>query len=530
MDSVVSMDASPAKPMAAAWLIVIAVSLATFMEVLDTTITNVSLSHIAGTLGASQDESTWVLTSYLVANGIILPLSGWLANVMGRKHYFMMCIIAFTAASFACGAATSLAMIIAFRLLQGLAGGGLQPTQQAIILDSFPLEKRGMAFGITGITIIVAPILGPTLGGFITDHYSWRWIFYLNIPVGLLALWMVNQYVQDPPHAKAQGLKKIDYVGLGLIVIGLGSLQIMLDKGQQEDWFGSLFICAVALTSVAALVGAVTWLLNQKDPIVDLRLLAKPGFGISCLMIFFIGAALYSSSAMLPILTQSQFGYDATMAGLVLSPGGMLLVFLMPLSGRLTNFIQARYMVMLGFALCGIGMLMTSFLTPQSDYWAFVTVRVFQVIGLPFLFIPISTVAFMNIPKELSGKASALYSLCRNLGGSVGIALVAAYISRQQQVHQTTMAGHLTDSNPGYRTLLAQSTAAYEAHGAPASAAGAEALSSIYHEMLHQAAMLSYNDGFRIVGVILIGFSMLAWLVPRNKLHAKKDPTAAAAH
>ncbi len=505
------------------WLVAMAVSLATFMEVLDTTITNVSLSHIAGSLAASQEESTWVLTSYLVANGIVLPLSGWLSGVIGRKRYFMGCIVAFTAASFACGAATSLGMLIAFRVIQGLAGGGLQPIQQAIILDSFPPEKRASAFGITSITIIVAPILGPTLGGFITDEYSWRWIFYLNVPVGMLAFYLVKRLVQDPPHAMAKKAGSIDYIGLGLIAIGLGALQIVLDKGQQDDWFDSSFIVMMTVISVSCLTSAVTWILRQKDPVVALPLLAKPGFGLSCVMIFFTGFVLYSSSALLPLLVQSQFGYDATLSGLVISPGGLFVVFLMPLSGKLVGKIQAKYMVMFGLFLSSLGMWHTMHITPQADYATFAWMRITQVLGLPFLFIPISTLAFADIPKELSSKASALYSLSRNLGGSAGIAIVASYVSRHQQIRQAQLSEHLSPANINYSTLLAGYTQTFLDRGYDLAASGQLAMGRMYRELLRQAAILAYHDAFALLAVTMFTLAFVCFFMPTIKRAAKTD-------
>ena len=379
-----------------------------------------------GSLAASQDESTWVLTSYLVANGIVLPLSGWLSNVMGRKNFFMLCIGGFTVASFACGVATSLPMLIAFRLVQGLAGGGLQPTQQAIIIDTFPIEKRGTAFAITGITMIVAPILGPTLGGYITDNFSWRWIFYMNVPVGAFALFMVSRVVEDPAYAKAKGLGKIDYIGLGLIALALAALQIVLDKGQEDDWFNSDFILSFSVISGAAFIAALLWILPQEDPVVDLKLLRKRSFGLACLMIFFVGFALYGSSALLPLLTQSQFGYDATLSGLVLSPGGFAVIILMPVVGKLVAKIQPRYLILLWHGLGGVWHVSdyvslhrkvitgpscgcACFRLPGCRFCSFLSVRW----PLPIL------------KKKKGGKASALYSLMRNLGGSIGISILS---------------------------------------------------------------------------------------------------------
>jgi len=338
-----------------------AVSLAAFMEVLDTTIANVALSHIAGSLGASSEESTWVLTSYLVSNGIILPLSGWLAGLMGRKNFFVFCILGFTLTSFMCGIATSLPMLIVFRLLQGITGGGLQPMQQAIIKDSFPPEKLGMAFAITGITTVLAPILGPVLGGYITDHFSWRWIFFMNVPVGLLAAFLVKVLVLDPPSAQKRAVGSVDYIGLGLIALGLGALQIVLDKGQQEDWLDSSFIVFFACVAAVGLILAVFWLWRQKKPVVDLKLFKIPSFGMPCIMMFFVGFALYSSTTLLPMMVQANFGYDATLSGLVLSPAGIAVLFIMPLVGRLVTVVQAKYLISFGMLLNAAGMLATGF-------------------------------------------------------------------------------------------------------------------------------------------------------------------------
>jgi len=505
------------KPIPNPYLIAVVVSLAAFMEVLDTTIVNVALSHIGGSFAASQDESTWVLTSYLVANGIVLPLSGWLAGVLGRKNYFMLSIVGFTLTSFACGVSTSLGMIIVFRLLQGLAGGGLQPMQMSIVMDAFPPEKRGTAFGITGMTMIVAPILGPALGGLITDSFNWRWIFFMNVPVGMLAFLLVKRLVQDPPHAKATGLISIDYIGLSLVVIGLGALQVVMDKGQEEDWFDSHFIQSFTVISIIALTAAVAWLLRQKDPVIDIRLLANRSFGMACLMVFFIGFTLYSSSTLLPLMVQSQFGYDATLAGLVLSPGGLVLVFLMPLVGKLVNKFQARNLIAFGMLALSTGMWITSFVTPQTDYYHFVFMRILQVIGLPFLFIPSSTMAFSTISPEKGSKASALYALLRNLGGSVGISILSSYVSRHEQIHQSILTEHLIPTQPAYQALLAQYTASIMAMGNTHVQAGLSALNRVYQELLSQSAILAYSDAFRLLSTLALVLAFLAMLMPRHQ-------------
>jgi DHA2 family multidrug resistance protein len=511
-------------------LIAVVVSLAAFMEVLDTTITNVSLPHIAGSLGASQNDSTWVLTSYLVANGIILPLSGWLAGVMGRKSFFMMCIVGFTVASFACGMATSLPMLIVFRLLQGMAGGGLQPMQQAIVMDAFPPSKRGVAFAITGITMVVAPILGPTLGGFITDNYSWRWIFFMNVPVGILAVLLVKSLVVDPLHAKAKGLISVDYIGLGLLAIGLGALQIVLDKGQEDDWFASNFILTFGIISGACLISGVIWLLRQKDPIVDLRLMRDKYFGPASLMMFFVGFVLYGASTLLPLLLQTEFGYDATLAGLVMSPSGFFVIISMAIAGRLVNKIQARYLICFGMTMASIGMGATMFFTPQTDFHIFLLLRIMQFIGLPFMFVPVSTMAFSHIPKEKSGKASALFNLMRNLGGSFGISIILTYLSRREQLHQTYLSQHLAATDTVYQTTMITASHAMIAAGLPPAAAHASATGSMYMHMINQAAMLGYGDAFQLFALIVGALAVFALFLPPNKVHAPSPDDPVAVH
>ncbi len=503
------------------WLVALAVSIATFMEVLDTTITNVSIRHIGGSLAASTDESTWVLTSYLVANGIILPLSGWLSDVMGRKRFFLTCIAGFTAASFACGAADSLPMLIIFRLIQGAAGGGLQPTQQAIILDSFPPSKRGQVFAITGITMIAAPILGPTLGGLITDNMSWRWVFYINVPVGILAFFLVNRMVVDPPHAERQR-GRIDFLGLGLIAIGLGALQILLDKGQQDDWLQSHFIVTMFVLTVGCIGAAVWWLLKQENPMVDLRLLKDRGFATSCVLIFLTGFALYGGSTLLPLMLQSVFGYDATLAGMVLSPSGFVIMALMPVSAKLIGRVQAKWLVAAGMLMGAFGMLHSTWITPDVDYNHFLMIRLFQVVGLPFLFVPISTLAFRNIPPNKSNKASALFSLSRNIGGSVGIAVAITEITRAAQVHQNILVGQLVASHPVYQQALAQ---------ADRIAGPGRGMAYLYQQLQNQANFLSYLDGFALMAfLMLLGAITAIFLLPKNNPRAMPAAAAAAAH
>jgi len=513
---------TPARP----FLVAFAVSLAAFMEVLDTTIANVALSHIAGSLGAGAEESTWVLTSYLVSNGIVLPLSGWLSALMGRKNFFIACILGFTLTSFMCGISTSLPMLILFRLLQGLAGGGLQPSQQAIIKDSFPPEKLGMAFAITGITIVLAPILGPTLGGYITDNFNWRWIFFMNVPVGILAAILVKLLVQDPPTAQKKKVDSIDYTGLGLIALGLGALQIVLDKGQQEDWFDSSFIIVCSCISAVCLVLAVYWLLRQKNPVVELRLFKIPSFGMPCIMMFFVGFALYSSAVLLPMLVQTNFGYDATLSGLVLSPSGIATLLMMPVVGRLVGFIQAKYLIAFGMFATAFGMWATGFITPQTDYNTFVLVRILQTIGLPFLFVPASTLAFSKVSAASSSNASAIISLMRNLGGSIGIALVTNKLVHSQQIQQSYLAQHVTVSDPGFQSAIQSYTRTITDLGVPASQAAAAAMGRIYQVLLRQSSILAFRDAYSFVAGIMVLLGVLALFMPGNALHKKRDRAA----
>ncbi len=496
-----------ARPSTNPWLIAIVVSIATFMEVLDTTITNVSLRHIAGSLGAGQDESTWVLTSYLVANAIILPLSGWLSDIMGRKRFFITCIIGFTLASFACGAATSLTNLIIFRVLQGAAGGGLQPTQQAIIIDAFPPDKRGAVFAVTGITMIAAPILGPTLGGLITDNTSWRWIFYINVPVGILAAFLVWKYVEnDAPHTKS----KVDYIGVSLVALGIAALQIVLDKGEQEDWFSSSFIVIWGLICFVCLVVAIMWLWKQHNPVIDLTLFEDRAFSAGCCLIFLTGFVLYGGSTLLPLLLQSHFGYNATLAGLILSPAAVAIIFLMPISGKLIGKVQVRYMIFLGITLTCIGMYYTSLLTPQTDFNTFLWMRIAQVLGLPFLFIPISTMAFMHIPKHKSNKASALFSLFRNIGGSVGIAVMATYQMQHSQIRRHQLAENLVPGSPNYEAYLRTIENNVGSHDG--------ALAYINNTLTNQASIIAYADSYLFLSLLLFGaLCIIPFVLPKNR-------------
>lgn len=517
-----------AKKTANPFLIAAVVSMATFMEVLDTTIANVALSSISGSLGAGAEESTWVLTSYLVSNGIVLPLSGWLSDLMGRKNFFIFCIVGFTLTSFMCGISVSLPMLIVFRLLQGLAGGGLQPTQQAIIRDSFPPEKLGMAFAITGVTIVLAPILGPVLGGYITDHYNWRWIFFMNVPVGLVVAYLVKVVISDADEQK-QNTSSIDYIGLGLIALGLGALQIVLDKGQQEDWFDSSFIIALSCLAAVGLVMAVLWLLRQKNPIVKLKLLAIPSFGMPCVMIFFVGFALYGGTALLPMLVQMNFGYTATLAGLVLSPSGFTTLLMLPVVGRLVTRIECKYLVSFGMLLTAAGMWATGFITPQADYETFVIVRVLQTVGLPFLFVPVTTLAFSKMSSKRSNDASAIMSLMRNLGGSVGIAISTSLLAHSRQIEQSQLSEHLSSANVGFQRALELMTRKIADLGVPAMEAKQMAMGKIYQGLIEQAGIMAFIDVYHFLAALMFALAVLALFMPNNLAVKKSDAKQAKA-
>ncbi|WP_144153447.1 DHA2 family efflux MFS transporter permease subunit [Paraburkholderia sp. BCC1885] len=496
------------KPASNPWLIAIVVTLAAFMEVLDTTIVNVALPHIAGTMSASYDEATWTLTSYLVANGIVLPISGFLARVLGRKRYFLICIVAFTICSFLCGIATNLTQLIVFRLLQGFFGGGLQPNQQSIILDTFPPEQRGRAFSISAVAIVVAPVLGPTLGGWITDNFTWRWVFLLNVPVGVLTSLAVYQFVEDPPwREKSTGKVSIDYIGITLIAIGLGCLQVMLDRGEDDDWFSSRFICTFAVLTVAGLVGAIYWLLYTKKPVVDLRCMKDRNFALGCTSMAAFAMILYGSAVLVPQLAQQQLGYTATLAGLVLSPGAILIVMEIPIISRAMPYIQTRFLVSTGFLLLTIALAYSHTLVPDIDYDTLVKMRSAQSIAIGFLFVPITTLAYLTVPRELNDDASALFTMFRNVAGSIGISLSTALIRERTQARMAHLSGHMSTLSQNYNDTL-QRTAHTIAGmtGQPLAQALQTATGRLYTTFISQATIQAYMDVFGYLAVFCLLF------------------------
>jgi DHA2 family multidrug resistance protein len=438
------------------WVIALTVTLATFMEVLDTSIANVALPHIAGGLSATQEESTWVLTSYLVSNAIILPISGWLSTRIGRKRFYMMCVALFTCSSFLCGIAPTLGSLIFFRVLQGLGGGGLAPSEQSILSDTFEPKKRGMAFAIYGMAVVLAPAVGPTLGGYITDHSSWRWIFFLNVPVGILSLFLTSQIVTDPPWLKEAKRAKtpVDVVGLVLVALGLGSLEVVLDKGQEDDWFSSPFIILFSVVAAVSLISFVVCELFTAHPVVDLKIFKNRNFAISSLLIFLLGVVLFGTTVLLPKFLQLFMGYSAEDAGMTLSPGALSIILFMPVIGILVSRVQARYLIAFGFAITAFALYQMMHINLQIDFRTAVIWRVYQSAGMAFLFIPINTAAYLGIPREKNNDVSGLLNLARNVGGSVGISFVATAIARHAQQHQDFLVAHATPFDATYRSMV----------------------------------------------------------------------------
>jgi len=501
------------------WIIALAVTLATFMEVLDTSIANVALPHIAGSLSAGQDESTWVLTSYLVSNAIILPLSGWLSSIIGRKRFYMSCVFVFTVSSFLCGLAPNLPALIVFRILQGAGGGGLQPSEQAILADTFPPAKRGMAFAVYGIAVVMAPAIGPTLGGWITDNYTWRWIFFVNIPVGILSLLLTSRLIQDPPYLRRRKLSetKIDYVGLGFVAIGLGCLQVVLDKGQRDDWFESHFILTLSIVAAASLIFVVWWEWRHKDPIIDLHLFKERTFAVSNLLMFMLGFALLGSTLLLPLFLQTLMGYTAELSGMALSPGGFAIMVLMPLVGFLLSRYDARYLLIFGLSMLSFSLYhMTSF-NLGIDFKTAALARVLQAVGLAFLFVPINTAAYAYLPREKNNAASGLMNLARNIGGSVGISFVTTMLDRRTQKHLSDLMSHLTSANSQFQAMIRGVAQSLMAHGTSAADAQQQAYGVVQNIIQQQATMLAYIDNFYILATIILAMVPLVFLMRKTK-------------
>ena len=509
------------------WLIASVVALSAFMEMLDASIANVALPHMAGSLSTSNDQATWILTSYLVANAIILPLSGWLSNTFGRKKYFMLSLLLFTGSSILCGIAPSLSAMIVFRVMQGAGGGGLQPVAQAILADTFPESKRGQAFALYGITTVLAPIIGPTLGGWITDSYSWRWIFFINIPVGILALMLIQQLVEDPPYLRrlARGLVKIDYIGIGLLTVGVAALQVMLDKGQEDDWFGSHFILTLAVVAAVTLVALFFWEWYHDHPVIDVRLFKHFNFLTTNLMMFGFGVMMFGTLVMMPLYLQTLMGYTAETAGLVLSFGGLFLLMELPMVGRLLARVQARRLVTVGWAAMAVGMWVS---TRQMDtlisFDAASWVRVLQVIGLPLLFVPLTTVVYVGLPAEKNNAISALINFMRNIGMSFGTSIVTTILARRAQFHQQVLVSHLTPGNVYSAAALQHLTQTLFHAGLGASDALNQAYARIYRAVIVQSTSLAYIDAYHVFSVAAAVLFLLSFFLKKNEPRAPSGP------
>jgi MFS transporter, DHA2 family, multidrug resistance protein len=503
------------KPRFNPWIIAFTVTLATFMEALDSSIANVALPHIAGSLGASYEEATWILTSYLVSNAIVLPISGWIANRIGRKRFYMMCVAGFTIFSFVCGLSASLGMLVFFRVLQGAAGGGLQPSERSILADTFAPEKRSMAFALYGMAVVVAPAIGPTIGGWITDNYTWRWIFFLNIPVGMLSLFLTSRIVEDPPYLKRvrEKVGGIDGWGLGLLAVTIGALQIMLDKGQEKDWFGSHLIVTCAFIAGIGFIVFLWRELTTAHPVIDVSLYRSRNFTMTQLVMLVIGAALYATTVMIPQFLQEIMGYTATEAGMVLSLGGLVLIVLLPIVGYIGQKVDPRAMICFGFAWVSFGIWRIASLNLSISFWDAASWRVIMVLGMPFLFVPISVMSYVGVPQEKNNEVSGLTALARNIGGSLGISFISTMLVRRAQVHQNYLAAHVTAQSPMYRAMQKGIDSALKTNGySPPDAAHASML-RVYDMMSLQARTLAYIDTvhwlvFLTVCLIPIGYLM----------------------
>jgi len=507
------------KPRVNPWLIAMTVALAAFMEVLDTSIANVALPHIAGTLGASISQGTWVLTSYLVSNAIVLPIGAWASSVLGRRNFFLLCIVIFTVSSFLCGAAPTLPMLLIFRVIQGAGGGGMQPMAQAIMADSFEPHKRGQAFALYGLVAVLAPSIGPTLGGWITDNFSWRWIFFINIPVGILAFILVSRLVEDPPWIKADRslLRKMDYLGLSFLIIAMGALQIMLDKGEENDWFNSRFICVFAFLFVAGIIGLIAWEWRHKAPLINLKLFKFKNFAICCFLMALVGGVLNASTVLQPQFMQQLLGYSATTAGLALTAGGFILMVVMPLAGIATGKIAARYLAVVGFSLFVLTFYYAAHITTldmtfSSSSW----LRVVQMMPIPFCFISITTAAYVGMPKEQNNQVAGLINFVRNIGGSILIALTNAQVTSRAMWHQQHLQSAMNSANIAYQQQTQALTGFFGGSFGGPNGKGM-ALASIYGQLNRQAQMQGYQDVYMELSVMSVGLVLLAFLLSKNK-------------
>ncbi|WP_420237999.1 DHA2 family efflux MFS transporter permease subunit [Telmatobacter bradus] len=519
---------APWKPRVNPWLIAATVALSAFMEVLDTSIANVALPHIAGSLAASSDEGTWVLTSYLVSNAIVLPLGGWASSVMGRRNFFVFCIVIFTVASFLCGAAPSLPLLLLFRVIQGAGGGGMQPMAQAIMADSFEPQKRGQAFAVYGLVTVLAPSIGPTLGGWITDNFSWRWIFFINIPIGIVAFFLVMRLVEDPPWIKPDRsrLRNMDFMGLGFLTLAMGGLQIMLDKGEENDWFSSPFICTFGALFVVGIVGLIVWEWRRKDPLMNLKLFRFKNFAICCFLMMLVGGLLNANTVLQPQFMQGLLGWTATSAGMALTAGGVVLVFVMPFAGFAVGKFSARSLTLFGFSLLALGFYVAAHVTSldmtfQQASW----LRVLMLMPVPFCFISITTAAYVGMPKEESNQVSGLINFARNIGGSILIAITGAQVTSRAMHHEMLLQNSMQPGTLAYSQHMQTMTGFFSSHFGSANGAGM-ALASIYQQLNLQATTQAYVDVYMELTYMSLFMVALAFLLSKNKPGAGTESAA----
>ena len=507
------------------WLITASVMVPTMIEILDTSVANVSLTHIQGSLSAGREEVTWVLTSYLVANAVVIPMSGWLAGLLGRKKYLLASIAVFTLSSLLCGTATSLAELIFFRILQGVGGGGLQPMSQAILMETFPPEERGMAMAVFGMGVVVGPIMGPLLGGYLTEDFSWRWIFYINLPIGLLALLMCYSFIFDPSYLKRRiSGEKVDYIGLALLCLGIGSLQIVLDKGQQDDWFDSPFILVLSVIAVVCLIALIFWELHHERPILDFRIFRNISFTTGNIVMFMGFFAFFGSIVLLPLYLQQLLGYTAFQAGLILGPGGALSILLMPFVGRLTARVDSRVLLAIGLLINAYSLYYMSNFNLLIDFGTAVTGRLIQGVGMPLFFVSLALITMAWVKKEQMNNASAIFNLLRNLGGSFGVAFITTLVARRTQFHQHRLIEHLTPYNPAFSIRLAELKAALAVKLGALADSTALASAYIYKYLIREASALAFYDAFRIQGYMFAGLAFLLWMARKPPLGGRRPP------
>ena len=513
------------------YLIALVVSIATFMVVLDTAIANVALRYIAGSLAISVDESTWVVTTYLIANAVVLPVSGWLSNVIGRKRFYMICVAVFTIASLLCGLASSLTALILFRILQGLGGGGMPTSEQAMLADTFTPEQRPQAFAIYGIAVIVAPTVGPTIGGWLTDNYSWHWIFFINVPFGILSLVLVQWLVVEPEvlererRERLEGGLKVDWVGFALIALTFGSLEIVLDRGQIDDWFSSPTIVTFATIAACSFIFFIPWELTREHPIVDLRLLFRRQFAMGFIAMLAVGALLFGSNQVTPQLMQTNFPYTAMLSGLAMMPGGLTMLLLMPIVGQIIPRMQPKYWLAIGFALIAFGMWVSTSLVPDASFTYFASVRVLQTLGMPFMFIPINSIAYAELPPQKTNEGSALINVARNLGGSVGVSLAATELAQRWQFHQSRLTENLSASSPAYQSAIHHLMQYFGQSGSPASSRSL-AVGYIGQLVSGQAALMAYIDIFFTWSIFAAALVPLTLLLIRRVGPARAGASA----